>query len=241
MKNNDKTKWRSLSVSKTELPLVHELTESPMEAGLWCLYVSKHDVGEEYLTYEGMENILREFLDIPIRANQLKKAFARAGKKVIQNSHGGGYKISNPGEEYLRSLKKDEPLNVLYINPDKPRTAKKTLEALMKSFRKDTLLICDPYYGIKTLEVLEVFSKYHKGIKFLTARMGGGEKAAVLTRAIGDFKKEYGKKVEMKSMPGNELHDRYIIATDRFFIVGHGIKDLGNKESLIVAVEDRYG
>ena len=241
MKGNDKKKWKSLSVSKTDLPSVHEFTGNPMEAGLWCLYVSKHDIGADYLTYEDMENILREFLDIPINADQLKKAFARAGKKVIRNNHGDGYKISSPGEEYLRGLKKDEPLNVVYINPDKPRTAKKNLESLIKSVPKDTLLICDPYYGLKTLEVLEVFAKYHKSIKFLTARVGGGEKAATLARAIGEFKKEYGKKIEMKLVSGNDLHDRYIIAADRFFIVGHGIKDLGNKESLIVVVEDRYG
>jgi len=240
MAKDEKKKWKSRAVSQTDIPSVHEFTDKPLEAGLWCLYVSKHDFHTDYLTYDGIEDILREFLDIPITATQLKKAFARAGKKIIKNSKGEGNKISSPGEQYLRSLKKDEPLNVVYIRPDKPRTATKTLEDLIKSIPKDTLLICDPYYGIRSLEVLETFAKHHKNIKFLTAKIGGGEKAATLNRAVLDFKKEY-KKVEIKLFSGNDLHDRYIIAKDRFFIIGHGIKDLGNKESLIVAVEDRYG
>lgn len=241
MVKDEKKKWKSCAVSQTDIPSVHEFTDKPLEAGLWCLYVSKKDFGTDYLTYDALENILREFLDLPITAKQIKKAFARAGKKVIKNGRGEGYKISNPGEHYLRGLKKDEPLNVVYINPDKPRTATKTLEGLIKSIPKDTLLICDPYYGIKTLEVLETFARYHKEVKFLTAKIGGGEKVATLTRAITDFKKEYGKKVEIRLFSGNDLHDRYIIAKDRFLIIGHGIKDLGSKESLIVVVEDRYG
>ena len=236
---SDKKKWKALSVGKTDIPSVHEFAESPLEAGLWCLYVSKKNLGVDYLSFEAIETILREFLDISITAKQLKKAFAPAGRKLIKNTN-GEYKISGIGEAYLRSLKKDEPLNVVYINPDKPRTAKKSLENLVKSIPKNFLLICDPYYGLKTLEVLEAFAKYHKEIKFLTCKMGGGEKAATLNRAIADFKKEC-KRVETRLVAGNDLHDRYIIAKDRFFIIGHGIKDLGNKESLIVVVEDRYG
>jgi hypothetical protein len=241
MAKDEKKRWKSCAVRQSNIPSVHEFTYKPLEAGLWCLYVSKHDFKTDYLTYENIENVLREFLDLPITVTQIKKAFARGGKKIIKNGRGEGYKISNPGELYLRGLKKDEPLNVVYINPDKPRTATKTLEGLIKSIPKDTLLICDPYYGIKTLEVLETFAKYHKEVKFLTAKIGGGEKAATLARAVTDFKKEYGKKVEIKLFSANDLHDRYVITKDRFFIIGHGIKDLGSKESLIVVVEDRYG
>jgi hypothetical protein len=237
----EKNKWKSISVSKTELPSIHKFTEKPLEAGLWCLYVSKQDFGIDYLSFESLENILREFLDIPITAKRIKKAFAPAGKKVIKNNRGEGYKISSVGEIYLRSLKRDEPLTVIYIQPDKPRTATKNLESLIKSIPKDTLFICDPYYGLKTLEVLEVFTKYHNKINFLTAKVGGGEKATTLNRAVSEFKREYGKSVEIKLTSDKDLHDRYIIAKDRFLIVGHGIKDLGNKESLIVVVEDLYG
>jgi hypothetical protein len=134
-----------------------------------------------------------------------------------------------------------QPLNIVYINPSKPRTAKKDLESLIKSIPKGELLICDPYYGLRTLEVLEVFAKYHKRIKFLTARVGGGEKQTTLSHAVSDFKKEYDTKVELRLASSKDLHDRYIVGSNHILIVGHGIKDLGSKESLIVVVEDRYG
>lgn len=236
-----KAKWKRVAVTQANLPSIYELSDRPLEAGLWCLCVSKETFRTEYLSFAGVEEILKEFLDLPISALQLKRAFARAGKNVIRNSSGKGIKISQPGESYLRSLRKHEPLNVVYVSPNKPRTATKTLESLVKSLRKGTLLITDPYYGVKTFDVLETFAKHHKQIKFLTAKIGGGDKQAVVARVAKDFQKEFSKKVEIKLTSLSELHDRYIIADGIFFVVGHGIKDLGRKESLIVGIEDRYG
>jgi len=228
-----------LAVAKTDVPSIHEFVEQPLEAGLWCLYASKNDFGIDYLTYNKLQEILQEFLDIPITELSIKRAFARAGKKIIKGS--AGFKISNPGEVYLKGLRKNEPLNVVYINPSKPRTAKSDLESLIRSIPKGELLVCDPYYGLRTLEVLEVFAKHHKNIKFLTARVGGGEKPTTLVNAVKDFKKEYGTGVELRLATSKDLHDRYILAKSHILIVGHGIKDLGSKESLIVVVEDKYG
>lgn len=238
----DKKKWRMLAVSRVDLPSVYGFMKSPLDAGLWCLYVSKDEFGVDYITYEEIQTVLQEYLDIPITIKRLQKAFAPVvGKKIIKSSTGEGLKISSPGETYFKSLKKDEPLNVLYVNPNKPRTARRTLESLIRSIPKGELLICDPFYGLRTLEVLEAFAKHHKKIRFLTARVGGGEKQTTLNRAITDFKKEHSKRVEMRVVSHNDLHDRYIISTDQFLIVGHGIKDLGDRESLIVVVQDRYG
>ena len=239
--SSEKKKWKSLAIGTLEIPPIYEFADKPLEAALWCLYVSKNDLGNDYLLQGDIEYVLQEFLDIPIDAISIVRAFARAGKRVIQAPAGTGYKISRLGEEYLRGLKKNEPLNVVYINPNKPRTAKKNLESLIASIPKDELLICDPYYGLRTLEVLEAIAKHHRSIKFLTAKAGGGENKATLPNAIADFQKEYKGKIELRLASGADLHDRYILAKSQFLIVGHGIKDLGNKESLIVVVEDRYG
>ena len=47
-----------------------QFNEKPLEAGLWCLYVSKHDFKVDYLSFESMENILSEFLDMPLVLTQ---------------------------------------------------------------------------------------------------------------------------------------------------------------------------
>ena len=83
--------------------------------------------------------------------------------------------------------------------------------------------------------------RYHKNVKFLTAAVGGGEKKFNIQQVVNDFKQEYESRAKIKILNKNDTHDRYILAKNLFFIIGQGIKDLGNKESLIIAVEDRYG
>lgn len=239
--NNWKKKWKSFAVSLTDLPNIYDLVNKPLEAGLWCFYVGKKVYSYEYFIYEDIEMILQDYLDIPISSNKIKKAFARAGNKIIKGQRDEGYKISQPGETYLKSLKRNEPISVLYLRPSKPLQAKNTLKSLIKSIPKGTLQICDPYYGISTFNVIETILKYHKDIKFLTSQMGGGEKKRSVQQIIKDFKTEYGARIELKIISKNEIHDRYILTKNSFLIIGQGLKDLGNKESLIVVIEDRYG
>lgn len=237
-----KKKWKSYALSVSDLPNVYDFTNKPLEAGLWCLSAGKKVYNQDvYFSYEDLGMILEEYLDIPINTSRIKKAFARAGNKIIKGYGDEGYKISQPGETYLKSLKKDEPISIFYLRPSKPLQAKHTLEALVKSIPKGELKICDPYYGISTFQVLETILRYHRNIKFLTALIGGGEKKTNIQQLIKDFKQEYGLRAEFKTIDKSDIHDRYIIAKNLFFIIGQGIKDLGNKESLIIAVEDRYG
>jgi len=235
-----KKKWRGF-IESEKLPSIYDFINNPLEAGLWCLLISKEKFNKEYLTAEDIENILIAYLDIKIESIQIKRAFARSGNKVFKNSQSKSYKICKPGEEYLKSLKKIEPISVYYLKPSKPLTAKYTLEELIKNIPSGELRICDPYYGVSTFHLLNLILKYHKKIKFLTASPGNGEKKSALQQIIKDFKKEHKSVVELKLMNKNDVHDRYIIADKSFFIVGQGIKDLGNKESFIVGIDDKAG
>lgn len=239
--DNIKKKWKLFAINPTDLPSIYDFIKKPLEAGLWCLYVSKKAYHHEYFSYEDIGIILQEYLDVPITTSRIKKAFARAGNKIIKGQEDNGYKISQPGEVYLKSLKKNEPISIFYLRPSKPIQAKRTLEALVKSIPKGELRICDPFYGTSTFQVLETILQHHKNIKFLTTTLGGGEKKASVQQIIKDFKQEYSSQMEIKIINKNDMHDRYVIAKNLFFIIGQGIKDLGNKESLIIAVEDRYG
>lgn len=236
-----KFSWKAHTTGVDYLPSIYELLNKPLEAGLWVLHVSKHYARKEYLSGLDIAKILRDDLDISISALSLERAFARAGKKVIRDPATRSYKISVSGDTYLESQRPNHLLNVVYVDPEKPRTAKNNLDALIRSIPKSELLICDPYYGLKTLDVLEAFLKHHKKIRFLSLRIGGGDKAALVTSAVRDFLKEHRNKVEMRIASHPDMHDRYIISDDRFLIVGHGIKDLGSKESMMVVVSDKFG
>ncbi|MFZ3012037.1 MAG: hypothetical protein WA060_03540 [Minisyncoccia bacterium] len=242
--NTEKKKWGSVNKKQTEIPSVYDIgTKKLLDLGLWCLYVSKHEFSNEYLTYEEIETILDTYLDIPIRLTKLKKAMAPAyGTKLSKGKDGKGIKISIIGEKHLKGLRKDGLLNVVCIDPKKPREATQNLEQLVKSIPKGELLICDPYYGVRSLDVLEEFIKYHPKIRFLTREKGSREKITALTTAITHFKKQYpATKIEIRLINTRDFHDRYILSKDRFLIIGHGLIDLGSKESLIVMIPDQFG
>ena len=237
-----KKKWKSYALSVSDLPNIYDFTNKPLEAGLWCLSAGKKVYNQDvHFSYEDLGIILEGYLDIPINTSRIKKAFARAGNKIIKGYGDEGYKISQTGEKYLKSLRKDEPISIFYLRPSKPIQAKRTLETLIKSIPKGELRICDPFYGTSTFQVLETILQHHKNVKFLTTTLGGGEKKANVQQIIKDFKTEFKSQAEIKTVNKNDMHDRYIIAKNTFFIIGQGIKDLGNKESLIIAIEDRYG
>jgi hypothetical protein len=64
--------------------------------------------------------------------------------------------------------------------------------------------------------------------------MGGDENPAKFEISLKRFRREF-KNVELRKCDkAHELHDRYIIAVNALLIIGHGIKDLANKESFIV-------
>jgi hypothetical protein len=43
---------------------------------------------------------------------------------------------------------------------------------------------------------------------------------------------------EFREYPGSDLHDRYILADAELIILGHGLKDLGNRDSFIIRIPD---
>ena len=52
---------------------------------------------------------------------------------------------------------------------------------------------------------------------------------------LRDFKIEYPH-IELRDYPHDDIHDRYIISSDDFILLGHSIKDLGNKESFAISL-----
>jgi len=100
---------------------------------------------------------------------------------------------------------------------------------------KGELCIVDPFYGNGSFYVLEKFGKYRK-IRFLSCKLGNEEQNNItkFEMNLKRFRKEF-KNIQMRKYDKiYELHDRYIIADNGLVIVGHGIKDLADKESFVV-------
>ncbi len=122
---------------------------------------------------------------------------------------------------------------VVQIDAGKPRTAHlevaKLLQPLMGEVR-----ICDPYYGTGSLLRLDELAKA-KAIRFLTQKADSREQT-LLPKAIQEFVRERPQ-FEFRRHGPNDLHDRFIITDDCLILLGHGLKDIGNKDSFVVKLD----
>jgi hypothetical protein len=119
---------------------------------------------------------------------------------------------------------------IVLVEAGTPRTAHAEIEELLTDLQGE-VRICDPYYGTGTLHRLSCL-KGCDSVLFLTRQPDSRERSYV-DRAFEEFKREYGQ-FEFRRHKGSELHDRYVLAPDRVLVLGHGLKDIGLKESFII-------
>ena len=126
----------------------------------------------------------------------------------------------------------EEGLLVFQLKAGKPYSATMQIEKLFESLSGD-VCICDPFYGTKTLARLNGLL-HCDCIRFLTCHPDSKEaKTCVLPANVVDYQKEHPK-IEFRLHVGNDIHDRYVLADETLIIMGHGLKDPGNKDSFIV-------
>jgi hypothetical protein len=207
---------------------------SPLKLSLKVLQIAYDDFGVEYLTIEAILACL-EAADISIKQIKVTRALAGAQNKINRKLFDNivKYKISLHGRRYIEDLTTNSKLSLFYVEANTPRTARKKLDELLKDIKGD-VRVCDPYYGSRTFDVLELFPK-SSAVLFLSGFTS--EKISKLQSILSDFKKERPK-TEIRIVDNvKDLHDRYILCDDSFMIIGHGIKDIGNKDSFIIKID----
>ncbi|NOH02218.1 MAG: hypothetical protein HND47_09805 [Chloroflexi bacterium] len=212
--------------------------KSPLTLGLATLALAESKAKRPYMSAEHIVAAL-EAAGVAIKQTQIGKAFARAGNKISRKVIDGEtcYRIMTSGQREVKGLFESQgEISVSYVEGGKPRTARKLLADMLSSLSGE-IKVCDPYYGLRTLDALEMIP-VNCSVKFLTAQTT--EKPIKLSGAISDFKKEHPK-TELRVFPDpKSLHDRYILSSDFLLILGHGIKDIGNKESFVVSISNDY-
>jgi hypothetical protein len=211
--------------------------QNPLMLGLATLVLAEDKAQRQYLSGEHIVAAL-ESAGVAIQRTQITRSFSRAGNRISRKVVDGEthYRVMTHGRRDVEFLLKPGKINVSYIEVGQPRTARKILQQIMKSVSGE-VKICDPYYGLRTLDALEMIPTTCK-VQFLTAQTN--EKPAKLSGPIIDFKRERPK-TEMRLFPNPKaLHDRYILTSDTLLILGHGIKDIGNKESFVISIAAEY-
>jgi hypothetical protein len=121
---------------------------------------------------------------------------------------------------------------VIHFIGDKLSSKLRILEELFDDLNGE-ICICDPYYGEGTLDRFEHL-KQCKPFRFLTsnpAANGGRQMNQLLLKWMSE------NNIEAKRHNDGEIHDRYILTKNRLILIGHGLQDIGTKESFVMIVE----
>jgi len=221
-----------------EIKLAIAKESSKLRLGLCALTLAQEQFGIDYLSIDEIVEAL-DRLGVAVNRSNLLRAFARAGDRVrcIAEDKIRLYKAMTLGRQEVMGILSISGPQVVHIQNGQPRTARMILAEILASL-SGVIRICDPYYGLRTLDVLGMIPRACD-VRFLTARTS--EKVTRLHREISDFKREYPH-VEFRLYPRpSELHDRYLVEQSCAWFLGHGVKDIGNKESFIIRIDKKIG
>lgn len=159
----------------------------------------------------------------------------RAGDKITLRAASGvtEYRIMTPGRRLVEPVLARTALNVVYIEAGRPRSARRHLAEVLGGLKGD-VRINDPYYGVRSLDSLALITGASR-VRFLTARTN--ENQGAVGRAIADFRREHPH-VQLGAITApTTMHDRYVLTDDTLILVGHGLKDIGGKESFVIRLD----
>lgn len=176
--------------------------DSPLQLGLVTLTLAEDHAKLEYLSLEHILAAL-EAAGVAVKRKQLARAMARAGNRVGRKEIEGEphYKVMTRGRREAERLLTVGSLDLIYVERDRPRTARHRLEEILRHL-SGTVRVCDPYYGVRTLEALEMFPP-NCVVRFLTATTS--ESTARLRGPFRDFKRERPR-MELRLCPNAREH-----------------------------------
>lgn len=211
--------------------------DGPMKLGFAALALAEGQTDYKTLSATTISDALGA-AGVAASREQIRRAFNKAGDriKVNKKSEGTYYQLMIKGRREVEHLIQPGPLAVSYIEAGKPRTARMFLKGIFDDL-SGKVRISDPYYGERSLDSLAMVPKACT-VQLLTAKASGN--ATTLPRALRDFKRE-NPNVEIRRFPDpKKLHDRYILAGGDLLILGHGIKDIGEKESFVISISKSH-
>lgn len=210
--------------------------DSPLLLSLAALEIAETEAGVQRLTVEHIVACL-EAAGIAVKRISISKALARAANRVStskdQSSGESSFRLMTRGRKEIEEIVRTASISVVRIEGGRPHTARQHLGELLAPLT-GRVRIADPYFGMRTLETLDHLSSKTQ-VQFLTSKTN--ESLLKVQGAFRDFAKER-KNFEFRLLPPpHDMHDRYVLADNSLLIVGHGLKDIGGKESFVVRLD----
>jgi hypothetical protein len=223
--------------AECDKPLKDDLADlsSARDLSLAALQIAADKCGVKDLTAEHIKACL-ESAGVAVSRQAVARSLANNRGAVSTSKNLEGviqYKLMTKGRREIEAILGAGRIAVLRIESSQPRTARLKLGEILSGFT-GLVRICDPYYGLRTLDSLDQVPRACS-IKFLTSKTN--ENGLKLTGAISDFKKQRPNCEFRTAGKAAGIHDRYVVTPSQILIVGHGLKDIGGKESFIIKLE----
>ncbi|MEE8113217.1 MAG: hypothetical protein V3T23_02570 [Nitrososphaerales archaeon] len=206
--------------------------DSPLLLSFAALAIAQEKTGVERLSAEHITACL-EAAGIAVKKNSVSRALARASDRVSTTNDIKGetlYRLMIKGQREIAPSLGGGQLSVVRIDGTQPRTDRLRLGEVLSQLR-GVIRICDPYYGVRTLDSLDYISATGR-VHFLTAQTT--EEGRRLRGAMRDFARERPNVDFRKVVRPSLLHDRYVVTNNQLLILGHGLKDIGGRESFMI-------
>jgi hypothetical protein len=213
---------------------------TPLLNCLWALTAAKLSATfPEFVSADAISELLL-CANVHLNSVSVHRALARAGNAIARQGRGQKteYRIVGIGERLLEDKAGRKGPLTLYVTGKAPWSDRRFVvkEAMNKA--TGDVQILDKYFGMESLDFLQDFQK-NRRIRFLTPHQN--KNLGQLQREVTRFKREFPNS-EFKAYPSpHELHDRYVLFDKEVWFVGHGIKDIGGKESFVVILQDPFG
>jgi hypothetical protein len=212
--------------------------DKPSELALMSLYIACKRFETPQMSAEHIVACL-ELAGVGVTKKSIGRALASAKGLVTRSIGEDGdvvYRLMTRGaREAEHLLSAGGGLSVIRIESGLPRQARLKLGEILKTL-SGVVRVCDPFYGVSTLDSLDLIP-VECDVRFLSQK--GNDSDIKMSGALRDFYRERNMVELRKCDLSIKLHDRYIVTKDSLLLLGHGIKDIGNKESFIVCIDKK--
>ena len=205
---------------------VHTLGDLQLQA-LWTLEKLSNETKNRFSANEIASYLIET---CGVSTSRQAVTYAIGKEKTVCHKNKSGYKLMEPGRKKL--IEQTQNNQVIFIEANKPFSAKNiALKDLFDGLQDETS-ICDPYIDIHTLDLVFKNSDNKKPVKILTKNIID-KPTGTFSRHLSDLRGE-GYQIEVGVYTSSDLHDRYIMDSKTFWLSGNSLNHLGSKESFIV-------
>jgi hypothetical protein len=211
------------------LPDIHQLEER--QQVFWALVAAK-----SFPHFDGLSAVqISEFL-----ANRCEIAMSRQKVAAILEKERISGTVTMTRRQrlaYFRIMRRGEDeivrasAKAILIDPSKALTSIRAVEDILRSLKGD-VRVCDTYVDSKTLDYLAELKNATR-VQLLTENL---QDSGRLKRDLVAFEKEHAVPIELRVSAPGRLHDRYVLHSNGMLLVGASLKDIGKKQSMIVAL-----